>query len=987
MVEEVLGGRGRSLPVPALPAGYGVRGVPTVSGPGDAAAAAAAGSASARASEDAEVAKYADANFDEFSGFNEQLFASGEYDAEDKEADMIYDAIDRRLASKRDGKRKRDDDEEDANTRMPQIARQFADIKRTLKDVTQEEWESIPEALDYSRQAKLRKQTDAREKFTAVTDDLIASHANTLLGQVNVVMDAGSGMDTPANGMGGTSSSAAAAAAAGLSTDLTSIGRARDKMLSMKLDRMSDSVSGQTVVDPKGYMTQLASTRVSSDTEVSDIKKARLLLRSVIQTNPRHGPGWIAAARLEKETGKISQARQIILKGCEMAPTNEDVWIEAAAMQTPANARAILAKAVQHLPTSVNIWLMAANLETEVEQQKAVLRRALEHLPTSVRLWKTAVELETPDDARIMLSRAVELVPQSVEMWLALASLESYEQARVVLNRARKAVPTDASIWISAAKLEEANGNAAHVDAIIARAVKSLAKASVVIDRDSWLNAAEECEKADAMATCQALVRHTIGLGVEELDRRLTWTNDCNVFEQKGAYGVARAIATHLCETFPSKKSVWMHAAQLERAHGTPESLDALLARAVTHVPHAEVLWLMRAKLKWTNGDVPGARAVLQQAFDSNKNSEEVWLAAVKVEFESQEFERARMLLSRAREAANTPRVWMKSALIERQLSSPSRERALLVDGLKRFPSSAKMHMMLGQLLHRQGEIDAARDAFKAGVKAVGAGNVDIWICYANFELQVGLGKAQVKTEAGAGNGAATAAKSEPVVKLENGAPPAVAPAAAGSVPSASQLLQANPYAKARAILESARLKIPHSPPLWLAAIRLELHAGQRKSAEWLLAKSLQDCPTGGALWAQAIAMDERPAKKRRSFEALERCNEDVHVLMAVAKLFWLDRKVAKARSWFARTLEADADLGDAWAWAYRFELEHGTPEQQQAILNRCAEAEPAHGELWCAVAKDDRNARLKAADILKLVVARLPNDVFYTLAPTPANA
>ena len=38
-------------------------------------------------------------------------------------------------------------------------------------------------------------------------------------------------------------------------TDLKSIGEAREAVLSVKLDQMSDSVTGQTVVDPKGYLT------------------------------------------------------------------------------------------------------------------------------------------------------------------------------------------------------------------------------------------------------------------------------------------------------------------------------------------------------------------------------------------------------------------------------------------------------------------------------------------------------------------------------------------------------------------------------------------------------------------------------------------------------------------------------------------------------------------------------------------------------------
>ena len=71
-------------------------------------------------------------------------------------------------------------------------------------------------------------------------------------------------------------------------------------MFGLKLDTMADSVSGQTVVDPKGYLTDLKSMKITSDAEISDIQKARLLLRSVIQTNQRHAPGWIAAARLEE---------------------------------------------------------------------------------------------------------------------------------------------------------------------------------------------------------------------------------------------------------------------------------------------------------------------------------------------------------------------------------------------------------------------------------------------------------------------------------------------------------------------------------------------------------------------------------------------------------------------------------------------------------------------------------------------------------------
>ena len=53
---------------------------------------------------------------------------------------------------------------------------------------------------------------------------------------------------------------------------------------------------------------------------LSDIKKARLLLKSVRETNPHHPPAWIASARLEEVTGKLQVARNLIMKGTEMCP-------------------------------------------------------------------------------------------------------------------------------------------------------------------------------------------------------------------------------------------------------------------------------------------------------------------------------------------------------------------------------------------------------------------------------------------------------------------------------------------------------------------------------------------------------------------------------------------------------------------------------------------------------------------------------------------
>ena len=75
---------------------------------------------------------------------------------------------------------------------------------------------------------------------------------------------------------------------------------------------MQTSLGTTTSVNREGYMTDLNSIKVNSDTEISDLKKARQLLKSVILSNPKSSSGWIAAARVEELDGKYDEARKII---------------------------------------------------------------------------------------------------------------------------------------------------------------------------------------------------------------------------------------------------------------------------------------------------------------------------------------------------------------------------------------------------------------------------------------------------------------------------------------------------------------------------------------------------------------------------------------------------------------------------------------------------------------------------------------------------
>lgn len=207
---------------------------------------------------------------------------------------------------------------------------------------------------------------------------------------------------------------------------------------------------------------------------------------------------------------------------------------------------------------------------------------ALEQIPNSVRLWKETVNLEESiTDARILLARAVEVIPLSVELWLALARLETPEKAKAVLNKARKAIPTSHEIWIAAGRLLEQEAGAEGkteaqrnkeleaVDKAIEAGVRELRRHQVLLTRDQWLKEAEKCEEQGSPRTCEAIIKATVGMDVEEEDRLDTWVGDAEAAEERGKIGAARAILAFALKVFPDRRALWQKAAAVEKTHGT----------------------------------------------------------------------------------------------------------------------------------------------------------------------------------------------------------------------------------------------------------------------------------------------------------------------------------------------------------------------------------------------------------------------------------
>ena len=259
----------------------------------------------------------------------------------------------------------------------------------------------------------------------------------------------------------------------------------------------------------------------------------------------------------------------------------------------------------------------------------------------------------------------------------------------------------------------------------------------------------------------------------------------------------------------------------------------------------------------------------------------------------------------------------MKSAVFERQLGHLQDALDTLGTALAKFPKFAKLYMIQGQVHQQLKNISAARASFAVGLRACPK-NTTLWILASRLEEADGKS------------------------------------------------------IKARSLLEKARLVNPANDGLWAEAVGVEERSGGTVQAKAMLARGLQECPTSGFLWSLTIWSEPRPMRKTRSVDALKKSADNPLIICTVARLFWAERKIEKAREWFARAAATAPDLGDTWGWWLKFERMHGTEEQRADVRNKCISAEPHHSPVWQSIVKDDSHKGKSVKELLELVADAL---------------
>ncbi|KAH6643668.1 PRP1 splicing factor, N-terminal-domain-containing protein [Boeremia exigua] len=841
------------------------------------------------------------------------LFSSGmNYDKEDDEADRIYQEVDekmdKRRRARREAREQQERDEYEKNN--PKIQLQFADLKRALGAVSEEEWAALPEVGDMTGKAKrAREARMANARSYAVPDSVLSAASKSGELETSIATDD---------------------ASSGTMTNFASIGAAQKSALQVRLDSAASNPGTQTAttsgtatsVDPKGYITALDKKEMQGgEVPVEDINRARVLLESAVKTNVTNGPGYVALARLEEVAGKLHTARKVIERGCEMCPKSRVVWEEAIRLsrENVHNAKIIAASGIKLNPKAIELWKAAIDLEQTPAARKKVTRQALDHNPQSVELWKILInDTEDVENVKLLFAKATDTVPLSEELWISYARVSDADAAQQVLNKARKAIPTSWAIWVQACRLQEELGKVDICDRIMERAVKALIKENAMIKREEWLAQAEICEEEGDRVTAASIVKATVGWGLDEDDeRRDIWLEDAKSISNRGRYETARAILGHCVSIFPYSTTVWHASADLEKHHGTTESMLSVLERAVNACPKSETLWLLYARERWQSGDVEGARQVLGRSFEQLPGNENLYTRAVDFEADAGNFEQARSFLKVARESAATDRIFMKSASLERQLGDFETAIDICNQGIQNWPGSWKLHAIKGQVYEQLSKLKEAQEALSLGTRAAPKAPM----------LFILLSRLQEKTGA---------------------------------------------VVKARSTLDRGRQQNPKNPSILLEAVRLERRRGDIPAAQKVMATALQECPASGALWAEKIMhLEPRTQRKPRALEAIKKVEKDPQLFVVVARIFWAERRLDKAATWFTKAVVLDPDYGDGWVWYYKFLEQHGTEDKKAEVLSKVALAEPRHGEVWQSVRKDPRNVRLGVEDVLKLAAAR----------------
>ena len=555
-------------------------------------------------------------------GYEEKLFNKNDEDEEDREADKQYEDFDKYMEERRKNIKEKNELLNLKRNRyeQPTIRQTFSALKNDLKTLSQADWESIPEIKDFT--VKKRK----IERYVPITDSEIIAALNDTIVPLKEEKE----------------------------VTLENVGKAKNSILKMLIDKIGEEKDDKNSIDRKSYLTELNTLNkdnvvnpLNSFEGIQDMKKAKLLLNNLIETNPENPLSWISASRLEVMDNQQIKAKEILSKAIEKIKNSEDLWVEYSRLydNDPVKAKDILRQGITHLPKSEKIYIELVNLEKNINEKKKILKKCLfEELPTSEILWKMLIELEknNPEIYKRLLLKCTEYFPKSINNWILLSKQCDYEEGKEHLLKAIKLNEDSFHIRMFYMLFEEKeNKNEENKEKKLKEIFDKIIEEmkNKKLTNEELISFACESEKSNCLLSNKIIINYTL----TNFKKNTTYKETKNAFkkiiediksqEYKYIYTVKQIYITLLQLNDNKDIELWVQYIDYIKTNISVKEIENIFKEAInkaTKDVYKETFYLLYAKILKENNEIDKAISLLKDGYNKT-NRENILFALVKL--------------------------------------------------------------------------------------------------------------------------------------------------------------------------------------------------------------------------------------------------------------------------------------------------------------------------------------------------------------------
>lgn len=821
-------------------------------------------------------------------------------DKEDIEAERIFSNID----SKRNGRNKTD-----LKKKREITIQEFSNLKRSLKQVTENEWLNIPEASDLTRRNKRnRLQEQLNRKMYSAPDTLLTRNV-----------------------------------------DLTTLTEEREKLLSKKIDKsvLNKSLSGDNTLlennetstnkldNTKEYLQQLESMNNTSNniSQSEEVKKMRIIFQSYRKSMPKEPQSWIASARLEEKCNRFQTAKNIISEGCQECPRSDDIWLENIRLHRNDihKCKILVATGIKFVPSSQKLWTKAIELESEDINKLRVVRKALVELPTVEEFWKLAVlyEKEKTESIKI-LKKALEFLPNNIDLWKALIRMQNYENAKDTLQLMQNILPDNIDTWINTAQLEEYHSSSFSKSSnIFINGFKKLVKLNIKFDYSELIKKALYIENdIDSKLTHELFISSLFKFQPIDSNALQELTKTTESMENSTTKILC---LRELLIIKPTKYSLWqllqttcVTMSKISELYKTYEIIlfdDKTNYSTLRKIP---TLSLLYAKDIWKYSSNPDkALDSIDRALKIIPTSPDVWFAKLKILCQLRRIKQIEELFDVMFDFFNKENTIDKERLYLKYVSF-LRYMGKYDDAIEyienkcviEYPQFYKFYLQIGQIYELE---------IKDGKQSIFWYDMGFKRFPKNSIFAISLSRVHIN------------------------------------------LL--NNVSKARSILEVALALSPNDERLYQSLIRLEKGQHQLDQVNLLIERALKLLPTSPIIWTEKLISlsDRKSSTKKMVFkDALSKTKNHHLVLLQIAISFFNDGQYKYAEKWLQRSIRSNPNYGDTWVWLVRTYQKLGLDCKD--IFHKVNLYEPKYGNEWIEITKGSKTQYLSPTEVLTLL-------------------